>query len=105
MLCKKGLTGLVSSNDQLVKLEDYCENLYTIVADNNQFSRIKRHILGKEFLEALNSDLTIKHEVGHLFLIKPNFERYTKVDEIFRRMVNLEIPSEERWDQSCETIV
>lgn len=67
VLSKKGLPGLVSSNDQLVKLEDYCEKLYTIVADNNQFSRIKRHITGKDFLEALNSDLTIKHEVGHFF--------------------------------------
>lgn len=85
-------------------MEDYCEKLYIITADNHQLAGIKRQITGKEFLEALNSDLTIKHEVGHLFLIKPNFERYTEVDEIFTRMVNMEKPNEKRWEQLCETI-
>ena len=100
----KGLPELVTSNDQLVKLDDYCEILYTIVVDSSQFAVIKRQITGKEFLEDLSLDLTIKYEVGHIFLTKPNFERYIEVDEIFRRMVNLEILREERWDQLCETI-
>ena len=89
VLSKKVLPGLVWSNDQLVKLENYCEKLYTIAANNHQFAGIKRQITRKEFLEALSSDLTIKHEVGHIFLTKPNFERYNEVDEIFTRMVNL----------------
>jgi len=101
ILKKKGLPELLTSNDQLVKLDDYYERLYTIAADNNQFAGIKRQIIGKEFLEALSLDLTIKYEVGHLFPTKPNFERYTEVDEIFRRMENLEIPSEKRWEQLC----
>lgn len=69
-----------------------------------KFAGIKGRITGKAFMEALEFDLTIKHEIRHMFLKKPTFERYTKVDEIFRKMVNLEIPSEERWDQSCDTI-
>ena len=77
---------------------------YILTADGSQFAGIKIQITSKEFLEDLSLDLTIKYEIGHLFLTKPNFEIYTKVDEIFRRMVNLEIPSEERWDQLCETI-
>lgn len=85
-------------------MEDCCEKLYTIATDNSQFGGIKREITGKEFYEALSSNLIIKYEVGHLFLTKPNFERYTEVDEIFRRTINLEIPSEKRWDQLCETI-
>ena len=82
----------------------YCETLYTIAIESIQFEGIKREITGKEFMEALSPNLTIKYEVGHIFLTKPNFERYTEVDDIFRRMVNLEIPSDERWDQLCETI-
>lgn len=104
MLHKKELPEIVSKNDQQEKLEDYYERQYTIALDANQFVGIKGQITDEEFLEALSSDLTIKYEVGHLFLTKPNFERYTKVDEIFGRMVNLEIPSEKRWDQLCETI-
>lgn len=89
MLHKKGLPEIVSSNDQLVKLEDYYERLYTIAADNSKFAVIKRHITGKDFFEALSFDLTIKYEVGHLFITNPNFERYNEVDEIFRRTVNI----------------
>jgi len=104
ILHKKGLPEIVSSNDLLGKLEDYRERFYTIAADNSQFVGITRQITGKGFLEALRLDLSIKYEIGHLFLTKPNCERYTEVDDILRRMVNLEIPSEKRWDQLCETI-
>jgi len=55
-------------------------------------------------MEALEFDLTIKNEIRNLFLNNPTFEMYTKVDEIFKRMMTLEIPSEERWDQLCDTI-
>lgn len=73
MLHKKGLPEIVSSNDQLVKLEDYCERISTIAAENSQFVGIKRQITGKEFLEALSLDLSIKYEIDHIFLTKPNF--------------------------------
>ena len=55
-------------------------------------------------MEYLDFDLIIKHEIKHLFINKPTFEQYTEVDEIFRILVNLEIPSQERWDHLCETI-
>ena len=57
----------------------------------------------KDFLEDLDLDLIIKHEIKNLFINKPTFERYTEVDEVFRKLVNLEIPSEERWDHLCQT--
>lgn len=60
--------------------------------------------MGRAFLESLEYDLTILHEIKHLFLAKPNFERYTEVDETLKKMVNVEIPSEQKWDHLCETI-
>lgn len=104
ILNQKGLPGLVFLNDKLIKLEYYCKKLYTIAVDRAKFGGIKGQIIGKAFMKALEFNLTITHEIRHLFLNKPTFERRTKVDEIFRKMVNLEIPSEERWDQLCDTI-
>ena len=96
VLNQKRLPGLVALNDKLIKLEDYCKKLYTIIVDKAKFVGIKGHITWKAFLEALEFDLIIKHEIKHLFINKPTFERYTKVDEVFSKVVNLEIRSEER---------
>lgn len=71
ILKNNSLPELVTSDDQLVKLDDYYEILYTIAIVSSQFAGIKIHITGKEFLEALSPDLTIKYEDGHLFLTKP----------------------------------
>lgn len=55
-------------------------------------------------LEAFDFDLTIKHNIKHLFENKPTFEKYTEVDEVYRKLVNLVIPSEGQWDHLCEVI-
>lgn len=55
-------------------------------------------------LEALYFNLTITHEIKHIFLNKPTSKKYTEVDEVYRKLVNLAIPSEDRWDHLCEFI-
>ena len=60
------------------------------------------HITGKEFLEDLNFDLIIKHEIKHIFVNKPTFEKYTEVDEVYKKLINLAIPSEDIWNHLCE---
>ena len=87
------MLGLVVPIEKLVNLEEYFNNLYNIAIDKPRFERIKGYVIGKDFLEALEFDLIIKHEIKHLFLNKPTFERYTEVDEVFIKVVNLEIPS------------
>lgn len=55
-------------------------------------------------LEALYFDLTIKHEIKHIFVHNTTFEKFTEVDEVYRKLVNISIPSEEKWDYLCEVI-
>ena len=102
VLNQKWFPGLVGLNDKMIRLDDYCKELYAIAVDRTKFVGVKGNIIGRDFLEALDFDLTILHEIKHLFLTKPNFKRYIEVDETFRKMVNVEIPSEERWDKLCE---
>jgi len=85
-------------------LEEYCQKLYTITTNKSNFFAIKGHITGKQELEALDFVLTIKHEIKHPFVNKPTFEKYTEVDEVYKKMVNISIPSEDRWDHLCEVI-
>lgn len=99
---KRGLPTLKASNGKLIPLENYQDQLWNIATDTSKFTKLRGTITGEASLEGLQYDLYIQHEVHHLFLNKPTFQTYTKVDEIFRGMVNLSIPSEERWDKILE---
>ena len=93
LLNQRGLPGLVALNERLISLEEYCKKHYTIAIDKDKFAGIKGHMTGKASLEALEFDLIIKHEIKHLFINKPTFEIYTEVNEVFRRLIKLDIPS------------
>ena len=102
LLDQRGFLGLVAPNDRLISLEEYFQKLYTIATDKAKFAGIKGHLTRKELVEVLNFDLMIKHEIKHIFVNKPTFEKYTEVDEVYRKLINLYILSEGRWDHLCE---
>lgn len=94
LLNQRGLPQLVAPNNKLISLEYYSEKIYTIAIDTSKFVGIKGHVIGKTFIEALEFDLTIKHEIKHIFMNKPTFEKYTEVDEIYRKLINISIPND-----------
>ena len=63
--------------DTLVRLEEYQCRLHSIVVDKSIFSKIKGTIIGRDFIEGLSFDLLIQHGLKHLFIVKPNFHKYT----------------------------
>lgn len=73
-----------------------CQKLNVIEIVKARFEGIKGHLRGEEILESLDFDLIIKHKIKHIFVNKPTFEKYTEVDEVYRKLVNLSIPSEDR---------
>jgi len=40
--------------------------------------------------------------VKHLFLTKPNFEKYTEADEIYKRMLKMRFPEVEWWEKMID---
>jgi hypothetical protein len=58
-LQKKGLPGLRVINDKLMTLSDYKKKLATVANDSSKFSGIQGSIIGKAFLETLQSDISI----------------------------------------------
>ena len=72
--------------------------------DNSKIAGIQGNIIGKAFLETLQFDLNIQHEIKHIFITKPTFSKYTEVDEIYRKLLKMSIPSKKRWDKLCELL-
>ena len=103
-LQKKGLPGLRVINDKLMTLSDYKKKLATMAKDSSKFLGIQGNIIGKEFLEYLQSDISIKHEIRYIFIIKPTFSKYTEMDEVYRRLLKVVIPSHLRWEELCNLI-
>jgi len=63
---------------------------------------IKGSMTGRDFYEAISNISFIQHEIKHILVVKPTFPRYTKVDEIYRKLTKISIPDEEQWDKLCE---
>jgi hypothetical protein len=103
-LHKKGLLGLLVINDKLITLSDYKQNILTVEKDGSKFAGIQGSITGKDFLETLQLDLSIQHEIKYIFITKPTFSKYTEMDETYRRLLKVSIPSQKRWEDLCALI-
>jgi hypothetical protein len=103
-LQKKGLPGLLVLNDKLMTLPDYKQKMAMVAKDSSKFSGIQGSITGKAFLETLQPDLNIQHEIKYIFIVKPTFSKYTEMDEIYRRLLKVTIPSQLRWEELCNLI-
>ena len=95
-LQKKGLLDLRVLNDKLMTLSDYKQRIATMAKDSSKFSVIQGSITGKAFLETLQHDLNIQHEIKYVFIIKPNFSKYTKMDKVYHRLLKITVPSTHR---------
>jgi hypothetical protein len=103
-LQKKGLPGLRVINDKLMTIVDYKKKLATMAKDSSKFLGIQGSITGKAFLDALQLDINIQHEIWYIFIIKPTFAKYTEMDEVYRRLIKVSVPSHLRWEELCNMI-
>ena len=101
---KKGLPSLLVLNDKLMTLSDYKQKFTMVVKDSSKFWGIEGSIIGKEFLETLQLDLSIQHEIKYIFIIKTTFAKYTEMDEVYRRLLKVTIPSQKRREDLCTLI-
>ena len=101
VLHKKGLPGLLALNAKLIALLDYKKNISAVAKDSSKFAGIQGSITGKYFLETLQLDLSIQHEIKHIFITKPTFSKYREMDEIYRKLLKISIPGKRRWEYLC----
>jgi hypothetical protein len=103
-LQKKGLPGLKVINDKLMTLPYYKKRLADVAKDNSKFAGIQGSITGKAFLDALQWDISIQHEIRYIFLTNPTFTKYTEMDEVYRRLLKVNMPSHLIWEELCDLI-
>jgi hypothetical protein len=103
-LQKKGLPGLRVINDKLMTLYDYKKKLATMAKDSSKFLGIQGSITGRAFLESFQSDISIQHEIQYIFIVNPTFSKYTEMDEVYRRVLKVDVPSNLRWEELCNLI-
>ena len=82
-------------------MSDYKQNMSVVSKDNSKFSGIQGNITGKYFLETLQLDLSIQHEIKNIFITKPTFAKYTEMDEIYMKLLKISIPGKKRWEYLC----
>lgn len=78
--------------------------MMVISKKSTKFIGVKGNIIGKSFLVVLAYDLDIQYEIKHIFISKPTFAKYTEVDEVYKKLLKMSIPSEQRWDKLCELL-
>jgi hypothetical protein len=103
-LQKKGLPGMKVINDKFMTLPDYKKRLANVAKDSSKFSRIQGSITSKAFLDVLQWDISIQHEIRYIFVTKPTFANYREMDEVYRRLLKVNVPSHLRWEEICYLI-
>lgn len=56
------------------------------------------------FLEALAYDLDIQCAIPNLFITKLTFAKYNEVNEVYRKLMKMNISSEQRGDKICDLL-
>jgi hypothetical protein len=98
-LQKKGLLVLLVLNDKFMTLPNYKQRMAMVAKDSSKFLGIQGNITVKEFLETLQPYFNIQHKIKYIFIVKPTFSKYTEMDEIYRRILKVTIPSQLRWEE------
>jgi hypothetical protein len=103
-LQRKGLPSMKVINDKLMTLPDYKKRLAEVSKDNSKFAGIQGTITGRSFMDALQLDIGIQHEIKHIFVTKPTFAKYTDMDEVYRRLLKVTVPGHIRWEELCDLL-
>lgn len=97
ILREKGLPSPLVIHENLMIQEDHIERLHKQSKSQASSLGVKALPIGKVLYDCLENLFYIEHEVKHLFSSKPNFAKYTEVDEVYRKMIRMKLPNNEWW--------
>lgn len=79
--------------------EDYNKKIREATKDQVNTSSIKALPIGKVLYQTFENLFYLQHEVKHVFINKPTFSKYTEADEIYRKMLKIELRDAETWEK------
>lgn len=99
ILRQKSLPNSLVINDKLMTQEDY----------NRKIREVARYQVNTSSMKGIPTDMILyltfqnlfylQHEVKHLFVNKPTFTKYIEEDEIYKKMLNIQLPDVEAWEK------
>jgi len=79
--------------------EDYNRKIREVARDQAKNSSIKGMPIGKVLYQTFENLFYLQHEVKHLFVNEHTFAKYTKADEVYRKMANIKLLDAETWEK------
>ena len=104
ILRENGLPSPMVIHDKLMTQEDYIERLKKFSSNEVSTSGVKALPTGKVLYDSLENLFFIENEGNKLFVNKPNFSKYTEVDEIHRKMIRMKLPETEWWTKLTDLL-
>lgn len=98
----KGLPSPMVINEKFMTQLDYVDRLKKLSKEQASTSGIKALPTRKVLYDTLEKKKFLEHKVKHLFVSKPIFSKYTEADEIYRRMLKVKLPKDERWEEMTD---
>ena len=99
LLKEKGLPNPIVINDKLMTHEDYNKKIKEVAKEQVITSSMKGLPTGKVLYLNFENLFYLQHEVKHLFINKPTFSKYIEADEIYKKMIDIQLLDEERWEK------
>jgi len=108
ILQSKGLSSPLVINDKLMRHKDYVDKLDQYVNNKSRSSASssapKALPTCRVLYDSLENLFYVKHESKHLFPVQPNFVKYTKAYEIYRKLTTTRIPRDDWWTDMIDIL-
>ena len=91
-------------NGKLMPMEDYVKKLIEVGTHAYSIANIKGSATPALMVKKLRDSFFILDEIKHIFLAKPTFNKYTEMDEIYRRITKIYIPDKKCWEELTDLL-
>ena len=99
-----GLPDIHGFNEKLLIQKDYDNKIRTHAKEQAKKTLPQGSPSGKVVLEYFENLFFLKYEIKHMFVVKPNFYKYTEADESYRKLRTMKIPSPQQWKEFIDLL-
>lgn len=93
LLLEVGLPDIHTLNEKLMPQKDYDQKIRAYAKEQANKPLPQGSPSGKVILQYFENLFLLENEINHMFIVKPNFSKYTEADESYRQLKNIRIPT------------
>ena len=104
MLHQAELLDIHGFNEKLMVQIDYDKKIRDHAKEQVNRALPQGFLIGKVVLQYFEDLFFLQNEIKHMFIVKPNFAKYTKADESYKKLKKMKIPTVEQWQEFTDWI-